>query len=76
MHRWETFTALVAVVVASVSAFPIPGRLWYAGIAIVLLAVVGGAQMHRALTKPDVDARSGPSAEELARRIRKMRDRR
>jgi hypothetical protein len=75
MHRWETFIALAAVIIASAAAFAIPGRLWYAGIAIVLLAIVGGAQLHRALTGSH-QAKSGPSPEELARRIRKMRDRR
>ncbi len=75
MQRWETYTALVAVIIASASAFAIPGRLWYAGIAIVLLAVVGGAQLHRSLTGAR-ETKSGMSPEERARRIREQRNRR
>lgn len=73
MQRWETYTALAAVVLASAAAFAIPGRLWYAGIAVVLLAVVGGAQLHRSLTARR-QTKSGPSAEERARRIREQRN--
>jgi hypothetical protein len=76
MQRWETYTALLAVIIASASAFAIPGRLWYAGIAVVLLAVVGGAQLHRSLTKSNVDTRGDLSPEERARRIREQRNRR
>ena len=70
MQRWETWTSLAAVIVASVGAFPVPGRLWYAGIAIV-----AGAHVHRSLTgqRP---TQSGVSPEELARRIREQRNRR
>lgn len=75
MQRWETFTALAAVIFASVAAFAVPGRLWYAGIAIVLLAVVGGAQLHRSLTGPR-ETKTGLSPEERARRIREQRNRR
>jgi hypothetical protein len=75
MRRWETFTALVAVIIASASALPIPGRLWYAGVAIVLLAVVGGAQLHRSLTGSRQTG-DGRSPEEIARRIREQRNRR
>ncbi|HTC29644.1 MAG TPA: hypothetical protein VK702_02895 [Candidatus Acidoferrum sp.] len=75
MQRWETWTSLAAVVVASVAAFPVPGRLWYSGIAIALLAIVAGAHVHRSLTgqRP---TQSGVSPEELARRIREQRNRR
>jgi hypothetical protein len=75
MQRWETYTALAAVIIASAAAFAIPGRLWYAGIAVVLLAAVGGAQLHRSLSGQR-QTRSGPSPEELARRIREQRNRR
>jgi hypothetical protein len=75
VQRWETWTALVAVILASVSGFPVPGRLWYAGFAIALIAVVGAAQVHRSLTgqRP---TQSRDSPEELARRIREQRNRR
>jgi hypothetical protein len=75
VQRWETLTALVAVILASVSGFPVPGRLWYAGFAIALIAVVGGAQVHRTLTGQR-HAGSSTSPEELARRIREQRNRR
>ncbi|MGC2129123.1 MAG: hypothetical protein WA629_03400 [Candidatus Aquilonibacter sp.] len=75
MRRWETLIALVAVVIASASALPIPGRLWLAGVAIVLLAVVGGAQLRRSLTGSR-ETKTGPSPEEIARRIREQRNRR
>jgi hypothetical protein len=75
MQRWETLTALAAVIIASVASLPVPGRLWYAGVAIVLLAIVGSAQLHRSLTGPR-QTKDGPSAEELARRIREQRNRR
>ncbi|MGB8797594.1 MAG: hypothetical protein WCC70_08600 [Candidatus Aquilonibacter sp.] len=75
MHRWETLIALVAVILASASALPIPGRLWLAGVAIVLLALVGAAQLHRSLTGSR-ETRTGQSPEEIARRIRDQRNRR
>jgi uncharacterized membrane protein YdbT with pleckstrin-like domain len=53
MRRWETYTALVAVIIASISSFAVPGRLWFAGIAIVLLAVVAGTELRRSLTHSD-----------------------
>lgn|GEM_PF-1902766 len=75
MRRWETLTALAAVISASIAALPIAGRLWFALIAIALIAVVGGAQLHRSLTKGQEPA-SGLSAQERARRIREQRNRR
>jgi hypothetical protein len=75
MRRWETLIALAAVVIASASALPIPGRLWLAGVAIVLLALVGGAQLHRSLTGSR-ETKTGPTPEEIARRIREQRNRR
>ena len=75
MRRWETLTALAAVIIASVSALQVPGRLWFAGIAILLLALVGGAQLHRSLTGSR-ETKTGPSPQEIARRIREQRNRR
>jgi hypothetical protein len=75
MRRWETFVALLAVILASASALAIPGRLWLAGVAIVLLALVGGAQLHRSLTgRPQ--SKTGRDPREIARRIRDQRNRR
>jgi len=75
MRRWETLIALVAVIIASASALPIPGRLWLAGVAIVLLALVGGVQLHRSLAGTR-ETKTGPTPEEIARRIREQRNRR
>ncbi len=75
MRRWETLIALVAVIIASASALPIPGRLWLAAVAIVLLALVGGVQLHRSLTGTR-ETKTGPTPEEIARRIREQRNRR
>jgi membrane protein implicated in regulation of membrane protease activity len=75
MRRWETLTALAAVIIASIGAFPIAGRLWFALFAILALAIVGAAQVRRALTK-NSQPPGGLSAEERARRIREQRNRR
>jgi uncharacterized protein (DUF58 family) len=75
VRRWETLTALVAVIVASASALPIPGRLGYALVAMALLALVGGMQLHRSLTTPRAN-KPGLSPEERARQIRAQRGRR
>jgi hypothetical protein len=62
-------------VLASVAALPIAGRLWFAAGAIALIAIVGGAQLHRSLTAgpPRI---SGRDPAEIARRIREQRNRR
>jgi len=75
VRRWETLTSLAAVILASAAAFSIPGRLWYAGFAIAMLAIVGCAQLHRSLTGAR-ETKPGLSPEELARRIREQRHRR
>jgi hypothetical protein len=74
MRRWETLVALGAVILSSVSALPVRGRLWYAAGAIALLAVVGLSRLRTAMTvkKPA----SGFDAAERARAIREARDRR
>ena len=74
MTRWETRCALAAVIVASVAALPVPGRLWYTGAALVLLAIVGGARIRAAL-RPKRPA-AGFDAAERARSIRDARSRR
>ena len=75
MSRNETLLALAAVIFASVSALQVPGRLIFAGIAIVLLLTVAGARLRAA-----VAARRAPPPDfdpgERARRIREERRRR
>ncbi|MHB8140406.1 MAG: hypothetical protein ACYDHD_04000 [Vulcanimicrobiaceae bacterium] len=72
MRRWETLTALAAVIFASVAALPWRGRLPSAVIAIVLIAIVGLSRLRsvRRSRKPMFDAY------ERARRIHEERDRR
>ncbi|MHB8178664.1 MAG: hypothetical protein ACYDA5_03815 [Vulcanimicrobiaceae bacterium] len=72
MRRWETLTALAAVIFASAAALPWRGRLPSAVIAIVLIVVVGLSRLRsvRRSRKPVFDAY------ERARRIHEERDRR
>lgn len=50
MRRWETFTALAAVVLASVGSFPhLKGRLFFTAAAVVLIAIVGLSRLMDAL---------------------------
>lgn len=74
MRRWETLCALAAVIVASVAALPVPGRLWYALAAVAMLALVGVARVRASLVrKPPHGAFD---AGERARAIRQARQRR
>ena len=70
MNRWETLAAIVAVVVASAAALPIPGRLWCALAAIAVLIVIAGFRVA-AVMRP----RSESDAAARARRIREQRKR-
>ena len=49
MRRSETLVALLAVVLASIAATPIKGRLLFAFAAVVLIAWVGGLRLRAAL---------------------------
>ena len=51
MRRWETLTALAAVVAASFAALKTPWQLSLAGVAIVLLAIVCAAELQRYLSR-------------------------
>jgi DMSO/TMAO reductase YedYZ heme-binding membrane subunit len=51
MPRWETLTALAAVVAACLAALHTPWRLWFEGAAIVLLAIVCAAELQRYLSR-------------------------
>jgi hypothetical protein len=74
MRRWETLLALLAVVLASLAALQIRGRLLFAVAAIVLLAAVGVSRIRAGV------ARRRPAPEfdtyERAERIREERERR
>ncbi|HTU70830.1 MAG TPA: hypothetical protein VMF11_10985 [Candidatus Baltobacteraceae bacterium] len=73
MRRWETLTALAAVVIASAAALPIPDRLTLSIVSVVLLALVSGSMLLRGLSQRKT--RSSDAADR-ARRIRERRDRR
>lgn len=74
MTRWETYLALAAVVLASLSAVKLGGqqRPLLAFAAIALLAVVGYARL-RAARKPR--QKRGIDAYERALRIQEARER-
>jgi uncharacterized membrane protein len=75
MRRFETLLALVAVVLASLAALQIRGRLLFALAAVVLLLFVGLSRMRASMTakkKP----KAGFDAYDRAERIREERDRR
>lgn len=73
MQRWETWTALAAVVLASLSALSFPGHLVLAGAAILLIVVVGTSRLRAARHQR---RRTGPDPYDVARRIREERSRR
>lgn len=76
MKRWETYLALAAVVLASLSVVNIGGRprpaLAFA--AIALIAFVGYARMRAHLTHPGRKQRGTPDAYERALRIQEERE--
>ena len=74
MSRTETLLGLLAVVLASVSALPIPYRIYFAGAAILILAYLGTMRIRAAFTQK----RETPAFDkgERAARIREERDRR
>lgn len=76
MSKWETYLALLAVVLASLSVVSIAGRqrpvLAFA--AIGLLGVIGYARLRRQMTSVK-KSRSTPDAYERALRIQEARER-
>lgn len=67
MRRWETLTALLAVVLASMAALPIHSRLFFALAAMVLIAVVGGSRLRAAMLQRGRAPNSFDPAERAAR---------
>lgn len=74
MRRWETLVALLAVILASVAALEVPGRIYFALVAIFLIAVVGTLRMRAAIAGRAASGDS--SAADRAERIRDERERR
>ena len=75
MRRSETLLALAAVVLGSLAALQIRGRLLFAAAAVALLLAVGISRIRAAMSGR-VDPAAGFDAAERARRIRKARDKR
>jgi cation transport ATPase len=73
--RSETLLALAAVVLASLAALQIPGRLLFAAAAIGLLLFLGGSRL-RASLRGRTQKRTGFDAAERAEAIREARRRR
>ena len=74
MRRWETFLALVAVVLASVSALQIPGRLLFALTAMLLLSIVGSSRLRAMIRARESGRPKGFDAYERAMKIQRDRD--
>jgi uncharacterized membrane protein len=74
MRRSETLVALLAVVLASLAALQIPGRLYFALAAVVLLILVGMSRIRASVQQRRPKATF--DAYDRAERIREERDRR
>lgn len=72
MRRVETFLALTAVVLASVAALQVPGRLIFALAAIMLLVFVGSSRLRASLAGRK-ERRPGLDASDRAARIHEQR---
>jgi multisubunit Na+/H+ antiporter MnhG subunit len=78
MRRFETILALVAVVLASLSALQIPGRLILALTAMLLLCIVGSSRLRAMIRDRENKNKSkkGFDAYERAQRIKEERSKR
>jgi hypothetical protein len=75
MRKFETLLALLAVVLASLAAFQIPGRLVFALAAIMLLAFICSRRLREALGQKK-ERPAGFDAADRARRIHEERQKR
>ena len=76
MRKWETLTALAAVVLASVGSMPhVPFRLGLTLVAVALIAIVGISRILAALKKNSQPSTSFDPGER-ARMIREARGKR
>jgi multisubunit Na+/H+ antiporter MnhG subunit len=74
MPRWETYLALLAVILACLGTIHfVPGHVALTAVAIVLLAIVAGSRLLAAL-RGRASAQPNDAAER-ARKIREARDR-
>ena len=72
MRRWESYVALIAVVIGSLSSIASDPKVTYlmVGIAVALLVVICVSLVRRGRERPRVDH---PDPAELAQRIRDQR---
>ena len=75
MKRWETRLALLAVILASLSALNIPGRLLLALTAMLLLSIIASSRLRAALYGKK-ERSTGFDSAATAERIREERSRR
>ena len=76
MRRWETFTALAAVVLASIGSIPhVPFRVALTVAAVMLIAIVGISRLIAALPGKAKESTSFDPAER-AKMIRDARNKR
>lgn len=73
MRRSETLVALLAVVLASLAALQIQGRLYFAIAAVILLILVGASRLRASIGQRP---KATSDAADRAARIREERDRR
>jgi len=73
VKRWETRTALLAVILATIGSIPSSYRYVFIALAVVLISLVGLSQLRRAFmpSKPT----EGFDPAERAREIREHRPR-
>jgi hypothetical protein len=74
MRRSETLVSLLAVVLASMAALQIPGRLYFAIAAMALLIAVGVSRLRASIEARKANRTS--DSHDRAQRIRQERDRR
>ena len=74
MRRWETLTALTAVIAASLGALPVPGHYVLTLVGVALVLVVAFSRLREMLK--GVTHKPPSDAAERAARIREERERR
>lgn len=75
VRRFETLLALLAVVLASLAALQIPGRLVFALAAIMILTFICSLRL-RAMIKQKEQGGGGPTYPDAADRARQIREQR
>ena len=71
MRRWETLTALAAVIFATLGSIPTSYRYVFTALAVVMIAIVGLSRLLAALARKK--PKEGFDPAERAREIREQR---